>query len=197
MAKFSDKEAQDLAADIAKVNNPSELEDWMMSYLKDAGKLPDDKSNSVSGSNISVSQPVKVTIPERLSLSAFSGGSKDTSYDLWRYEVDCVKGNSFYTPQQTFNAVRKSLRGEAARVSMRLGVTASLDSLLSKLEDTFGLLSSKHYTMKDFYSSFQGPKEDVFTWSNRLEELIDQAKKLGRVEEKDENQILWNSFVTD
>lgn len=210
MATFSDEEAKDLASIFSqmgakpRVTNSEEMLAWMKEYIQSADPKPEENSmvkteeNSktpVPSSATLSSQPVvNVTIPEKLIISPFSGGAKDTAYDLWKYEVDCWRQDSTHSEPHILKAVRKSLRGEAARVSMRLGASASLKQLVDKLDDAFGLASKTRHVMKEFYSASQLPREDIMSWSYRLAELFDQAKKLGKVDDKDANDMLCDQF---
>ena len=204
MATFSDEEGKGLIKIFAemgvkpKASNPEELQSWMLQHLKSSGKIPDTASlvkqepDKSSPSNPTPS--VHVTVPEKLNISVFSGGVKDTSYDHWRCKVDYIMKDGNYSEQQILKSVRKSLRGEAARMSMRLGIEARVPQILDKLEDAFGLASRKRHIMKNFYCAYQSQGEDVLTWSSRLDELLDQAKKLGKVEPKDANEMLCEQF---
>ena len=58
----------------------------------------------------------------------FCGDSKsDATYDVWRYEVECLLNES-YKPETISHAIRRSLKGEASRVVMHLGPGASIIS---------------------------------------------------------------------
>ena len=63
-------------------------------------------------------------------ISIFSGDTKDTSFDLWKYEVSCLLSEkTYYAIKQ---ALCKCLKGEAAKIAMRMGPSATLEQLLEK-----------------------------------------------------------------
>ena len=65
--------------------------------------------------------------PPRLSI--FSGEKKDADYDVWKYEVLCLQKEGTYSADAILHAVRRSMKGEAVRVLMNCGSTASLDAM--------------------------------------------------------------------
>lgn len=216
---FSSEEAKDLAAVFTsmgvkpRVTSPEELQAWMLQYLSEQKRLPtqvtpesvsapvaeDDEKDTSFAAN--AAGTIKVVMPqEKVGMSCyFSGGTKDTPYDLWRYEVDCLKEDvtsQSYSESQVHKAVRKSLRGDAARVAMRLGTKSSLTELLTKMDDLFGDRARRQQIMKEFYSASQGDGEDVLAWSYSLESILDRATKLGKVQEADRNEMLCDQFWT-
>ena len=56
-------------------------------------------------------------------------------------------------------AIRKSLRGQAKRVIVPLGVLASLDDIMDRLENVFGNVASGHSILKEFYTATQTETE--------------------------------------
>ncbi|CAC5422741.1 unnamed protein product [Mytilus coruscus] len=106
-------------------------------------------------------------------ISTFFGepGKGEATYDLWRYEVDSLRKSTF-APHIVDLLIRRSLRGEAEKVAMRLGPEASLDQLLNKLEVNYGLSIQHDKLMEEFYSAKQKPNEYITAWANRLEDLL-------------------------
>jgi hypothetical protein len=52
-------------------------------------------------------------------------GKGEAPYDLWKYEVDTIRRSQF--PSHIVDmAVRRSLKGDAARIAMRLGSDTTL-----------------------------------------------------------------------
>ena len=91
-------------------------------------------------------------------------------------------------------AVRRSLKGEAARFAMILGVDASLDVLLQKKEGTYGFSIQNDRLMEEFYSAKQQPDEDVVAGANRLEDLLYKARQRNMVSEHEMNEKLCSMF---
>ncbi|CAC5401732.1 unnamed protein product [Mytilus coruscus] len=114
-------------------------------------------------------------------ISTFFGelGKGEATYDSWRYEVDSLRKSTF-APHIVDLLIRRSLRGEAEKVAMRLGPEALLDQLLNKLEE--------------FYSAKQKPNEDITAWANRLEDLLYKASKQKLVRTEDINDKLCSMF---
>jgi hypothetical protein len=54
------------------------------------------------------------------------------------YEVCSLISNKLYEPDSIDYAVRGSLKGEAGRVVMHLGPTASIPEILYKLDSIYG-----------------------------------------------------------
>jgi hypothetical protein len=58
----------------------------------------------------------------------------ETTFDYWMYELNCLQANDSYTDNIIALAVRRSLKGDAARIAMRLGPAATLGEILGKLQ---------------------------------------------------------------
>ncbi|CAC5401144.1 unnamed protein product [Mytilus coruscus] len=128
-------------------------------------------------------------------ISTFFGepGKGEATYNLWRYEVDSLRKSTF-APHIVDLLIRRSLRGEAEKVAMRLGPEASLDQLLNKLEVNYGLSIQHDKLMEEFYSAKQKPNEDITAWANRLEDLLYKASKQKLVRPEDINDKLCSMF---
>ena len=126
----------------------------------------------------------------------FSGDSKsDSTYDLWRYEVTCLM-NSGRPQDQIMNAIRRSLRGEAARVMMRLGPTVTVKHLLEKMDSVYGLVDGKEKLFAEFYSAKQKPGETTSMWGCRLEDLLSKVAVFGEIKPEDYDSRLREMFWT-
>ena len=82
--------------------------------------------------------PSPGTIPFQMPrISVFTGENTkgELSFDLWKYEVKRLLMDKTYSPDIISSAIKKSLRGEAGKVAMRLGPTASNADLMEKLEN--------------------------------------------------------------
>lgn len=138
--------------------------------------------------------------PQNLSLggvpkiSIFSGDKKsDILYDQWKYEVECLQTDG-YADHVICLAIRRSLRGPASRVLMRLGPNATVDEIVYKLDSIYGLVEERESLLANFYSAKQQENEDVATWGCRLEDLLSKALVQGLVNPDDENDMLRNMF---
>ena len=127
-------------------------------------------------------------------ISLFSGENKnDILYDQWRYEVECLQTDG-YAENVICLAMRRSLKGSAGRVLMRLGPNASVEEIIHKLDSVYGIVEEKETLLANFYSARQKENEDVSTWGCRLEDLLGKALIQGQINPDDENDMLRNMF---
>ena len=63
---------------------------------------------------------------------------KEASFEEWKYEVNCARKDKQYTESMIAQAIRKSLSGQAKRVILPLGTTATVEQMIEKLEGVFG-----------------------------------------------------------
>ena len=158
-----------------KADSASDLKQWMVDYvtqMQGGGVNGGVKQEPGTGS-ATTSKLMTHHIPK---VSCFSGDSskQDTSYDLWRYEVDCLIKEK-YSEEAIAQAIRRSLRGDAGKVAMRLGPEAKVDDILDKMESVFGSLERGEKVLEEFYSSRQRKDEDSMAWICRLEEIFRKA----------------------
>ena len=114
-------------------------------------------------------------------LPPFSGDDKDCQFDLWHYEVQCLEQENH--PESDIKlAIRRSLRGQAQRTLMSLGINASLKTILEKFKIVFGPTQAAQTVMSTFYSLRQREGEDAGSFANRLRNCLHEAVQLGRVE---------------
>lgn len=168
MAEFSQEESDKLVQSFKdlgvkpKTDSKEDLEQWMLSYLQESGKL-----------NVPVKAESFKILPSTR-LPAFSGEEKDTPYDLWKYEVQClVSGNGENTALQ---ALRRSLRSSAARVVMGLGNDVSVKFILEKLDGIYGEVDRSEDLLASYYSTSQKEGETVAAWGCRLENILRQVE---------------------
>lgn len=131
-------------------------------------------------------------------ISCFSGdGKHETTYDLWRYEVDCLIKEK-YAEGVIAQAIRRSLKGEAGSVLMRIGPDATICQILDKMESIFGTVERGETIMERFYSAKQEPNETTMSWSCRLEEIYRKAVIKGVARKEESNEKLrskyWNGL---
>ena len=137
--------------------------------------------------------------------TAFSGDEpkpkNEATYEEWKYEVNCTLKAGTYTEDILAQAMRKSLRNQAKRVILPLGVTANVESMLKRLEGVFGNVSTGESILHEFYTAFQKQEESIANWGLRLEEILQKAINKGHVKEEDKNEILrqkfWRSLRSD
>ena len=140
----------------SKCDNKEDFEAWILQYASDLGAthIPTEtKPVLIPPSPTFTSQSVKVSHPPRI--SNFSGTEKvDVSYEQWRYAVSCLLKEKL-SPQTKANVVRRSLRGKAGKVAVRLGSDASVTTLIHILDSIYGIIERKDTILEEFYSAHQ------------------------------------------
>lgn len=181
-----------------KADTAQDFKQWMTQYVAQMNEEEfvnvktephaDTGTSSASASGSSFSSH----IPK---ISCFSGdGSKnDTTYDLWRYEVDCLIKEKC-KEEIIAQSIRRSLRGDAGKVAMRLGPGATVTQILDKMESVFGTIERGETIMEQFYSARQEKGEDSMSWSCRLEEIYRKAVIKGVATKEDANEKLRSKF---
>lgn len=172
-----------------KADSPEDFIYWM----KTAAKLSEKTSADVAGRPVETSSAASPS-PQFIKISFFSGDSKsDASYDVWRYEVECLLNES-YKPETISHAIRRSLKGEASRVVMHLGAGASTRSILDKLDSIYGTVAEREDILAEFYSARQREDEECARWSCRLEDIISKAQQKGLVQTRECDEMLRTMF---
>ena len=144
-----------------------------------------------------------VVYSPKLSYFSGTGDSKDTPYEVWKFEVmnlllEVREGH--YSEQEVTTAVKKSLRAEAGKVAMRLGVHASVNEILTKFEGIYGTVEDSECLLVQFYNAKQGEEDSVSHWGCRLEDLLDRAQQTTHLDPRSKNDMLrskfWSGLVT-
>ena len=126
-------------------------------------------------------------------LPVFSGDAKYTSFDLWQFEVQCLQAEK--RPEKDIKlAIRRSLKGQASRTLMSLGIEASVEDILSKFKSVFGPTESINTVLSTFYGLKQKDGEDAGSFANRLVDCLYQATQLGRVDKAPSPAMLKEAF---
>ena len=126
----------------------------------------------------------------------FSGESKDCNFDVWLYEVKCLLEEDNYSADTVKQAVRKSLKGEPAKIAVRLGPSASVEELIDKLQGIYGTVELGESLLAQFYSATQKPGECVATWGCRIEDLLEKARNRGQIKAEVMPEMLRTRFWT-
>ncbi|KAH3748101.1 hypothetical protein DPMN_182538 [Dreissena polymorpha] len=72
--------------------------------------------------------------------------------------------------------IRRSVRGEAADMVMRLGEEAKVEDILELFQSSFGNIETPEST---FHACAQGENEPVVKYASRIEEMFSRAVELG------------------
>jgi len=130
-------------------------------------------------------------------ISNFGGTTKDCiSFDVWKYEVECYLQDKSFNTAEILDSVRRSLKGDAAKVVMRLGPTAGIEEILKKLDGLYGQVASEGTLLTLFYSTKQNEDEDVTAWSCRLEDMIQKVQEKGLIDRRTMNEMLRSKLWT-
>lgn len=192
--EFKDEELKTMAEGFTEMGvkpnlqSKEKFQKWLLDFSTGAKPKSDGATASASTQDKSPNTYQTPRLPN------FSGDKKgDATFDLWKYEVECLCKDK-YSDATITQAIRRSVRGEAARVIMRLGADAKVDDILYKLESIFGTIDTKSSILSEFFSAKQKDDEDVASWGCRLEDLINKAIHLKQVKPSEANEMLRNMF---
>ena len=122
-------------------------------------------------------------IQSPLKLSLFSGDSKpkggEVSFEVWKQEIECLKLDEGCSPSSLARLVRRSLRGEAGQLVLNMGVDATVDEIVGKLEGFYGTVESGAVLLQQLYSMRQNIGESITAYSARLQLAVDKAEQRG------------------
>ena len=96
--------------------------------------------------------------------------------------MNCVRQEKVFSDVVINQAIRKSLKGQAKRVLLPMGVTAKTSEILTRLEGVFGNVATGESILQEFYTAIQQEYESVTMWGLRLEELLQKALEKEKTE---------------
>ncbi len=117
--------------------------------------------------------------PPRISTYTGSDSRRDLDFESWLFEVRCLLKDNDYPVTILTQAVRKSLKGDAGRVVLLLGESASVEEILYKLESVYGSISSADTLLQEFFTDCQKDGESISSWACRLEDTLSKVKSKG------------------
>ena len=174
-----------------KADTPEDLMKWMSSLV--GTKAPVAESSTAKTEH--PVHPHKETgeyhlpFKQPIRISTFSGDGKcETSYELWRYEVTCLMKEG-HSKEAIMMAIRRSLKGEPANILMRLGSIEAIEEILWKFDSIYGNVMETEDILAEFYSARQKSDEDCSAWSIRLEGLLNQAVRKGKISPANSNEM--------
>lgn len=189
-----------------KASSPEELQNWMVEHFSVKGSYAEaaehEAGSMAGGAELPEVRGVGTLMANQQwpRLPTFSGDNdskSDATFDLWKFEVTCLLKGKLHSEEVIRQVIRRSLRGQAARITMHLGPMADSTAILAKLEGTYGPVEVGQALLSEFYASFQEKDEDVVSWGCRLEAMMDKAKQQGLVEEDKAKEILQVQFWTN
>lgn len=148
--------------------------------------------------NTSTSTCVNPINPPKLPL--FSGTDEpqkgEVPYEVWSFELKCLKKSGQYPEYTLLQAVRNSLKGLARSMLVPLGEDVCLTDIINKLDGFFGSVSTNENLMQAFYSDYQKESESIVVYASRLEETISKAIQFGFIDQVAKDAMLRNKFWT-
>ena len=82
----------------------------------------------------------------------------EASYEEWRYEVDCLLRDKAYSKYVIGQAIRKSLRGQAKRMLIPMGINATIEEIMDRLESEYGNCATGMSILQEFFTAIQQEK---------------------------------------
>ena len=130
--------------------------------------MPDPYSNSILNNSLLASSMREPQLPP------FSGENQkgDVSFEVWKYELLCCISDAIYANALILQAVRRLLSGRARETLLTVDSTATPSDILSKLDDIYGIVSSRQNLLQQFYIETQQADESVADYSIRIENLL-------------------------
>ena len=189
---------------VPKADSKEELMKWMKEFLEKEKVEIKKEPGIVTGADAGVI-PKVTTYIHPPTLSTFSGtdvtGKNATTFDLWLYEVKCLMIEKTHSQEAISQSIRKSMRGEAGRIVMRLGPNAKIPEILDNFTSVYGDVDEKESILSEFYGARQKQIENVTEWSCRLEDILGRAIMTGQVLENSADKMLhdmlWKGLRPD
>ena len=159
-----------------------DLQRWMEDYVKsrqEDTEEEDGPSHPDRDGHMTASAKSHAVFSPKLQMFNGEDDKKDTPYEAWKYEVQTLMKEGVYSSHMIATSVKKSLRGEAAKIARRLGCDATVDDIIKKFDGIYGTVEDSNVLLSQFYSSVQLADERVAVWGCRLEDLLDRALSSG------------------
>lgn len=193
--------------DVKEVDASTQIDVMTTSSRKDMGTQTDE---SIDGTiqiktDLTTSTPIQDKPFYFPKFSVFSGEEpkpkNESSFEEWKYEVNCIRRDDLYKDAEVAQAIRKSLKGQAKKVLLPMGTSATVSSIMDRLEGVFGNVATGESILQEFYTATQKSDESVTAWGLRLEEILQKAVDKGHVRLDEKNDMLktkfWRSLRSD
>ena len=144
-----------------KADTVEDLQGWIVSYGQAHEDIKDEPDREAEPAQTR-RQPMTLRSNPRLSFFTGTPGRKEeATYDLWKYEVKCLLAEGSHGDDAIMEAIRRSLKGEPARVAMRLGPKTTVSNLLQKFDSIYGTVDVRESVVAQLYSARQQQDETV------------------------------------
>jgi len=163
---------------VPSMDTSDDVTDWIRDLTRGQQRMQDDEGQTQSPE----SKPAVTTqfLPTpKISIFTGEGDQKDAAFESWHYEVQTLLREGSYSECTITTAAKKSLRGDAAKVARRLGITATIREILNKLRVIYGRIDDTSDLLTEFHKATQGTTESVSSWCCRIEELLFRALEDG------------------
>lgn len=168
-----------------KFDTAEDLQNWLKNF---AASPPTETPTTTVVQSSHTHQP-------RLSIFYGESATKgEADYEQWRYEVKSLVHEGSCKNEVIMQAIRRSVRGEASRILMRLGTGATPNTILEKFESVYGTVDTKEELMAKFYSAKQEDSEDITHWSCRLEDILGKVVEQGLISTHGSEEMLRSKF---
>ena len=133
-------------------------------------------------------------------LPSFSGNQDKSGigYEQWRSQLKTLLADQSYSDFQIMNAIHQSVKGTAGDVLLSMPEGSTSHDILDKFDKYFGNVLSVDMLTEQFHSSKQQPKENVVTWSCRLQRMLDHIGQKEHMPRSYYDQLLrakfWNGL---
>ena len=158
-----------------KTDTPQDFERSMKEYFRQKEEFDDKKPHSLTlPPDVRPKEKIQPAPyqPPKINIFTGSGNKSESTYELWRYDIECLLGDKSIYKDTIHTAIRRSLRGQAGAIVMRLGPEASIKELLHKLDSIYGNAANRVDILKELYGAKKHNNEDVISWSCRLEDIM-------------------------
>ena len=147
----------------------------------------------------------QIVVQNQHKLSFFSGDTKtkggEVSFEIWKYEIECLQLDDACSPEALNRLVRRSLRGEAGQMVLNMAPDATTQDIVHKLEGFYGSLGSGAVLLQQLYCTRQLPGEAIAAYSARLQLLMDQVEKRGGITSSSKDETLrivfWRGLMDE
>jgi hypothetical protein len=187
-----------------KTDTPQDFERSMKEYFRQKEEFDDKKQHSLTlPPDVRPKEKIQPAPyqPPKINIFTGSGNKSESTYELWRYDIECLLGDKSIYKDTIHTAIRRSLRGQAGAVVMRLGPEASIEELLHKLDSIYGNAPNRVDILKELYGAEKRNNEDVISWSCRFEDIMGRARDMGAIHPSEVkwmlHDILWNGLRKD
>jgi len=94
---------------------------------------------------------------------------------MWKFEVSTLLREVIHPKPSIVEALKLSLRGDAADVVRRFGTYRNVDDIVGTLDGIYSNVEASEIVLSQYYNANQGDRENVAAWGCRLEDLLDRA----------------------